>query len=171
MVQTQGKIGNTFQESNIGKEGLDMKPQTGQARVRISEVLGTSIGARFIRVVALGALLVGAAALYSSMSQGEAGSLRSGVPGIFEETVLPGRYQETGVTKAEGEIGIFEETVLPGRYREGAVTKAEGEIGIFEETVLPGRYREGASYEQQRAADSLQERLEVLRLQQDMLEQ
>jgi hypothetical protein len=49
-----------------------MNAQTGEAKVRISEALAASIGARFFRVVALGALLVGAAALYSSMSQGEA---------------------------------------------------------------------------------------------------
>lgn len=73
-VQTQGATGNTFQESKIGKDGLNMKAQTGQARVRISQALGHGIGGRFFRVVALGALLVGAAALYGSMSRGEAGN-------------------------------------------------------------------------------------------------
>ena len=115
-VQTQGATGNTSQESKIGKEGLDMKAQTGEARVKISQALGHSIGTRFLRAVALGALLVGATALYASMSQGEAGSLLSSVPDIFEEPVLPGRYKEASVTKAEEETGIFEEGVLPGRY-------------------------------------------------------
>jgi hypothetical protein len=69
-VQTR----NTFQESRMVREGLDMKAEMGKTRVRISEALGDSIATRFFRVVALATLLVGTAALYSSMSQGEAGS-------------------------------------------------------------------------------------------------
>ena len=51
-----------------------MKAEIRTARARISEVLGNSIGTRFFRAAALGALLVGAATLFSSISQGEAGS-------------------------------------------------------------------------------------------------
>jgi len=67
-----------------------MNAQAREAKVRISEVLGNSIGARFLRVVALGALLVGAAALYSSMSQGEAvSSPASSIDQRFPPGTLP----------------------------------------------------------------------------------
>lgn len=51
-----------------------MKAELKEARLLVSEALGHSVGARLLRVMALGALLVGAAALYFSVSQGEAGN-------------------------------------------------------------------------------------------------
>ncbi len=51
-----------------------MKAKMVEARLQIAQALGHSMGARFFRVLALGTLLVGAAALYSSIIQGEAGN-------------------------------------------------------------------------------------------------
>jgi hypothetical protein len=73
-IQTQGETRKAHQESSELKEGTEMKAGIGKAKVGISEALGHSVGSKFLRVVALGGLLVGAAVLYSSMSQGEAGS-------------------------------------------------------------------------------------------------
>lgn len=73
-VQSQGTTGDTFQELMIGKEGLEMKADMEETNGQLFNALGSSVGARLFRVAALGALLVGAAALYSTMSQGEARS-------------------------------------------------------------------------------------------------
>ena len=118
-VQTQGTTGNTHQESMMVKEGLDMNAQTSEARVRISQALGHGLGGKFLRVVTLGALLLGATALYFSISQGEAvGSPGSDATPSIDQRFPPGSLSED----TAGETAIFDEGVLPGRYREGAYT-------------------------------------------------
>ena len=78
MAQTQGTTGNTLPDSLTVKGELDMKAEMRTVSARISEALGDSIGTRFLRVVALGALLVGAAALYATISQGEGATPTAG---------------------------------------------------------------------------------------------
>ncbi|HLF04057.1 MAG TPA: hypothetical protein VI855_02420 [Dehalococcoidia bacterium] len=128
-----------------------MKAQTGKARAWISEALGHCTGAKILRVVALGALLVGATALYSSMSQGEAGSSPAST---IDQRFPPGTLSED----TAGETEIFDEGVLPGRYREGSVVKAEGEIGISDEGVLPGRYWTVRAPGEEKATPSIDQR-------------
>jgi hypothetical protein len=73
-VNPQGATWDTFQESKIGEAGLDIKAQTRDATLRRSQALGHSVGARFLRVVVLGGLVVATTALYFSVSQGDAGN-------------------------------------------------------------------------------------------------
>ncbi len=92
-----------------------MTAQTSEARVRISEALGHSIGARFLRVAALGALLVGAAALYSSMSQGEAVSSPAS---SIDQRFPPGSLAEDGQTVNEKATLSIDQRFPPGALPE-----------------------------------------------------
>lgn len=76
--RTLETTGNAREHSAIVADRLDLESENNDTRAGIARVLGTGIGTRLIRIIALGALLVGAASLYMSISQRESDSIPVG---------------------------------------------------------------------------------------------
>ena len=122
VIKTQGYSSAVEPKLSQCKEECAMRYSMPMKKENKSLVTSTMV--KLLGGLALGALLATAAVLPFGLAYADE-PLRpltseqiEDLPGIFEETVLPGRYRETLVAAMAEGTGIVEETVLPGRYQD-----------------------------------------------------